>query len=789
MKLRARLVAQTGEASASFDVTADVIRIGRSPECEVAVDPAKYPMVSGLHARLEPAANGVVLVPLSRNKTLLNDAAMTGPAAVFGGERVRLGATGPWLELLAVESKPAAAAAPAAAAPTVPVAPPDYGQTVQAGEAHLKLLRGTAGADRFPIGNGGVIGREKGKVQYLLDHPHVSRLHASVAVTNGRVVLADLGSANGTFVNGERVSRPTALEPDDRVDVGPFALTFDGKEFVGASRANNVELIAHGVSRVVTDRGSGKPLTLLDDVTLVVRPREFVCLLGPSGSGKSTLLAMLSGRAAPSGGTVTVNGRDLYAHFAAHKQDIAVVPQKDLLHDTLPVGQALRYTAELRLPPDTDKDDLNEAVGDILGVVGLTARKGTLIRHLSGGQVKRASLANELLSKPSLLFLDEVTSGLDEQTDREVMELFRLVADGGKTVVCITHNLANVEATCSLVVILTAGGKLAFVGTPDEAKGYFDVPRLGDVYRKLADQTPEVWQDRFRQTEFYARYVTARLPDDSLDERAGGKPAAVPVPSRAVHQAWVLVRRYAAVWRGDLAAIAALLGQSLLVAALLAVVFGVLSDVESPIDRAVRTRNLLFLLGVSCFWFGCNTAAKELVKERTIFTRERAVNLRTDSYFASKLLVLLLIGTVQATLLFAVVRGVCGPPGNPFAQWLTLVLLNAAGTALGLVLSAVSDTEEVATALVPVAVIPQIVLAGVIAPLSGFKEGLAKAGITAFWGQRTLERLLPEDDRAILAVGSESAWSQAWVVAAHATAFAAVALAVLLARGRQRSAG
>jgi ABC transport system ATP-binding/permease protein len=165
------------------------------------------------------------------------------------------------------------------------------------------------------------------------------------------------------------------------------------------------------------------------------------------------------------------------------------------------------------------------------------------------------------------------------------------------------------------------------------------------------------------------------------------------------------------------------------------------------------------------------------------------VNLRTDSYFASKLLVLLLIGTVQATVLFAVVRGWCGPPGNPLGQWATLVLLAAAGTALGLVLSAVANTEEVATALVPVAVIPQIVLAGVIAPLSGFKEGLAKAGITAFWGQRTLERLLPEDDRTVLAVGSESAWSQAGVVAAHAAAFAAIALAVLLVRGRQRSAG
>ena len=127
-------------------------------------------------------------------------------------------------------------------------------------------------------------------------------------------------------------------------------------------------------------------------------------------------------------------------------------------------------------------------------MVGLTKRRDTLIRHLSGGQVKRASLANELVARPSLLFLDEVTSGLDEQTDREVMELFRQVADGGKTVVCITHSLANVEATCHLVVILTEGGRLAFFGTPDEAKAYFKIPRLGDVYRQARRaQAAERW--------------------------------------------------------------------------------------------------------------------------------------------------------------------------------------------------------------------------------------------------------------------------------------------------------
>src|SRR5262249_9712358 len=221
----------------------------------------------------------------------------------------------------------------------------------------------------------------------------------------------------------------------------------------------------------------------------------------------TTLLSMLSGRTAPDRGAVLVNGEDLHANFVALKQDIAVVPQRDVLHDTLGVGAALRYTAELRLPPDTGRDEIEASVSDLLEVVGLAKRRGTLIRHLSGGQVKRASLANELMARPSLLFLDEVTSGLDEQTDREMMELFRQVADSGKTVVCITHSLANVEATCHLVVTLTEGGRLAFVGTPEEAKAYFGVARLGDVYRKLAGRGPQEWQAAFRASPFFARYV------------------------------------------------------------------------------------------------------------------------------------------------------------------------------------------------------------------------------------------------------------------------------------------
>jgi ABC-type multidrug transport system ATPase subunit len=772
MNVRFRIDSPSGGAL-TREVGGDVVRLGRNPDCEVSVDPIAFPTVSGCHARIEPTDHGFSLVHLSRNNaTLLNNTEVDGSSPIRAGDHIRLGFTGPQIAILAIEA----------------TAPVSFDATAKADFRHMALLRGSARARRFDLESSGTIGREAGVVRYHLDHPHVSRLHASLAVEDGRVVVADLGSANGTFLNGQRLTRPTELRPGDRIDIGPFSLQFDGKGLVSRSRSNNIELTARGLKRVVKDRASGQPLALLDDINLVIRPREFVCLLGPSGSGKSTLLAIVSGRNAPDAGTVTVNGEDLFAHFEALKEDIAVVPQKDILHDSLAVGAALRYTAELRLPPDLSRSEVNSSVSDILGVVGLTKRHGTLIRHLSGGQVKRASLANELVARPSLLFLDEVTSGLDEQTDREVMELFREVADGGKTVVCITHNLANVEATCSLVVILTEGGRLAFIGTPDEAKAYFNVPRLGDVYRRLVEHKSASWQDRFRSSPLYHRYVSDRM-SDSVTEDQPHKATASPGrrKSGSLRQAWVLTRRYVSIWKGDRQALLAMLGQSLLVAGLLCLVFGHLDDVSNPMERVQRTIKLLFLLAVSCFWFGCNTAAKELVKERVIFLRERDFNLRVAGYFVSKILVLSLISVAQASLLFGIVRTWCGPPGPTSLQWLTLSSLATAGTSVGLLISTLARSEEVATALVPIAVIPQIILAGVIVPLSSFARSFAEWFISVYWAQKVLERLLPESD--LTRIGREA---EAWagplaIVLAHAGAVCFAASVLLWRSGKGRS--
>jgi ABC-type multidrug transport system ATPase subunit len=472
-----------------------------------------------------------------------------------------------------------------------------------------------------------------------------------------------------------------------------------------------------------------------------------------------------------------------------------VVPQRDILHDSLSVGNALWYTARLRLPPDLGGDEVEDCITDTLTTVTLHEKRATLIRHLSGGQVKRASLANEILTKPSLLFLDEVTSGLDEQTDREMMDLFRSMADTGKTVVCITHSLANVDRTCHLVAILTKGGRLAFYGKPAEALEYFGIERLGDVYERLKEQPVEHWQQRFKACPLYHRYVSERLPKQEAS-RAARRSASKPADKRRmfVRQTSLLTGRYFAIWRGNYPALLAMLGQSVVVAALLVILFGELKQVANPsnpldpagaVDYARKSVNLLFLLAVTSFWFGCNNAAKEIVKERPIYTRERDFNIKVGSYYCSKFLLIMLFAELQVLVLAGIVNKWCAPPGGFAVQCLVLTCLAAAGVALGLAISAAAPTEEMAITLIPLAILPQIILSGVIAPLEGLSKSMAEILITAYWGNRGLDALLTADQARAAGLEQGTLDSSVLVVLIHTGLLIFAAFLVLSWQGRR----
>ena len=285
------------------------------------------------------------------------------------------------------------------------------------------------------------------------------------------------------------------MAPGDRIDIGPFQLTFDGTALTRSWRVGNAELQVRGVSYDVQGRQARvAPQQILNAASLRVRPSELVCIIGANGTGKSTLMNILAGRALPSEGTVLLNGVDLHANFQALKRDIAYAPQQDVLHEQLTLRQALDYAAQLRLPPDTTAAQRRAAVDEAARSVDLFERLDQRIGALSGGQKKCASLASERISsRPSLLFLDEVTSGLDESTDWEVMRLLRHLADEGMTIVVVTHTLANVIEFCDKIVCIGRGGHATFVGAPSEALDFFAVRRgFGEVFSRMDEQGAEV---------------------------------------------------------------------------------------------------------------------------------------------------------------------------------------------------------------------------------------------------------------------------------------------------------
>ena len=585
-------------------------------------------------------------------------------------------------------------------------------------------------------------------VDILLDHPTVDLRHAKLLLRSGQVVLADLRSTYGTFVDGKRVRREHALSRGSRLNIGPFIFVFDGASLVPAavSGSSQLSLCCQKLSRVVTDRVTGAPLTLLHDITLAIRPRELVCLIGPSGSGKSTLLSVLSGRVRPDAGQVVVGGRNLHTEFDAIKHDLAVVPQRDALHSALTVRQSLWFAAALRLPSDTSSSEIDHAVDSLIGEVGLVERQAVRVRDLSGGQLKRISLANEIAHKPSLVFLDEVTSGLDELADEDMMKLFRDLADKGRSVVCITHNTLNIERNAHLVVVLTTGGRLACIGTPAEVCKYFQVERLGDAYSAMSRQTPATWEQRFRQHPMFKQYVQDRIPAEiqqAIVTKPNGGFISVSMrrPISFLRQFHILASRVGVLQVMDFKSLLLSIGQAVFIGTMLAALFGDLNELEDPMTDLMKRQNTAFLLLVSVFWLGCNNSAPEIVKERSLFERERAVSVDPFVYYMAKLAVLGLAALVQAFLVFGIVNVFCSLPALDGTAGLithisTITAVALLGTLTGLAISSLSRSEEMAVRSVPVLLIPQIVLANVIAPLEGWLDWVGRGLVSTFWSFR-----------------------------------------------------
>jgi ABC-type multidrug transport system ATPase subunit len=559
----------------------------------------------------------------------------------------------------------------------------------------------------------------------------VSRSHAEFHATpDGRFEIRDLGSHNGTYVNGQPIPKGGSVQlgPTDIVGVGHSTFRIVGDRLEEFVDTGEVSFSARQLT-VTVDGGK----QILRDVSFGVPEKSLVGVIGPSGSGKSTLLKALTGYRPADQGEVLYDNRNLYKQFAELRQRIGLVPQDDILHKELSVKKALKYAAKLRFPADTTAAEREARIDEVLRELKLDPHKDKKVTSLSGGQRKRVSVALELLTKPSLIFLDEPTSGLDPGMDRDVMTLLRGLADDGRTVLVVTHSVAEL-ALCDKLLVMAPGGAVAYFGPPEEALNFFGYDTWADVFSAFENYRDYDWAGRWKGSQHYQMYaadIDAVAPQSvHMPPPQAIKP---PKPQSWGSQLLTLIRRYVAVIASDKGFMAlsvilpAVIGSvSLLIDHNKGLLVNIHPKTGMPIPNGTATTVLLIIAVGACF-AGAANSVRELIKERVIYERERATGLSRSAYLMSKVVVL---GTV--TVLQGLMVGLIGfssreiPEkglvlGNATLLELCLPVMALGFTSMmfGLVISSLVKTAEKTMPLLVMFAIVQVVFTGCLFTLNG----------------------------------------------------------------------
>lgn len=612
-----------------------------------------------------------------------------------------------------------------------------------------------------------------------------SRNHAVLRPVGKQIVVEDLGSLNGTFLNGRRVAGELTAQPGDRLTIGNtdyrISLTEAGLAVERVPDGEGLRLDSVGFEI----RDGRKAKALLRDVDFASAHGRLLAVIGPSGAGKSTLMNVMTGANRPTSGSVRFDDQDISKNYEALRTRIGFVPQEDILHRTLTVRQALEFAARLRLPADTTAEERRTQIDSVLAQLGLVEHAATIVSRLSGGQRKRASVALELLTEPSLLILDEPTSGLDPAMDKQVMDTLRQLANAGRIVVVVTHNVANL-GVCDQVILLAKGGVPAYAGRPDTILSHFKAADWAGVFKK-ASENPD---------ELYGNFRTLNppgpraAPDALTPAPAVALVGAVPPTSRIRQLRAIITRQLFLLW-ADKGYFVFLTLLPIVLGGLALVVPGTKGFGTPTLKEIGEPSQLLVVLIFGSAFMGMALSARDLVSERAIFRRENAVGLRPGPYLLAKSIVCTVVCLVQSGVMTGIVLLGKPAPENylltdiPGLEIFVAIALTACVCSfLGLAMSAWVQTSEQVMPLLVVTAMAMLVLAGGLIPVTG-RAGLEQISwlSPSRWGfalganSIDLKALVPstEDDwlwthslkraglatGALLALGALS-WGLAW---------------------------
>jgi len=550
-----------------------------------------------------------------------------------------------------------------------------------------------------------IIGRAK-ECDIFLNSGSVSRKHAEVSKnSNGDYFIKDLNSLNGTFINGSKIKGIIKISLSDKIFIGKLQLSLKGN---AKDLSDELAICTKGIQKIFIN---GKTTTkILNKIDLAIPSKSLLAIMGPSGCGKTTLMNTLNGVSPATNGKVYLFGQELISNYEYLKTQIGYVPQDDTIHRQLTVRQSLYYTAKLRLNNLTDIE-IDTKIDKILDQLGVLHVKNNLISKISGGQRKRVCIALELLSDPLILFLDEPTSPLDPQTIEDFLNILKDLSSRGTTVVMVTHKPEDLEYMDE-VIFLAEGGYPAYFGDSKSYKNYFGVKTAVSVFSLLSD--PD-WISKYKNP----RPVSEINKKESKKTRSSNK---------SFYQQYLwLSRRYFKIKTNDKINSVVMLLQAPIIAILICIIF-------DEINSAVP-----FITALSAIWFGTNNAAREIVSELPIFKRERMFNMDISPYVLSKISVLAFFSIIQSAIFIGILylrysSSNLVAYNAPFSAFIWMSFISIAATFLGLLLSASLSTAEKVMTVVPIVLIPQIMLAGLVAKINTIVVELISYLTFTRWG-------------------------------------------------------
>ena len=555
------------------------------------------------------------------------------------------------------------------------------------------------------------IGRDSSS-DIVINHISVSLKHATITEKNHKFIIKDNNSTNGIMINGELLTGEISLKERDVILIANAKLIFYKNNILYQTYDSGVSLEAADITKTVKVKGKKKDIS--QHVSLSIKPGQFVAFVGGSGAGKSTFMNCISGVSRPTSGKVYVNGNDLFKNYAVLKNIIGYVPQQDIVFTDLTLKDMLKYAAELRMPDDATEEEKKNRIKSVLETVELTGKEDVMIKNLSGGQRKRASIAVELIADPKLFFLDEPTSGLDPGTERSIMKTLRKMADSGKTIILVTHTTLNLHL-CDKIAFFGTEGRLCFSGAPNEALSFFNVTDFVDIYTLLNEDT-KTWYDKFNNSEY----------KDHISKEDSGKTTKEKNKKSFAKQFLTLSKRYAKTIINNKQQLLLLLAQAPIIAYLLSLV--VTDNLFNSYDEA---KTLLFAMASASIWLGLLNSIQEICKERVILQKEYMANLKLSAYLGSKMLIQCLLGFIQAVLLVTTFSLLVEVPSTGIVtSWYletTVVCFTTiiSASSLGLVVSSLSKNSSVAMSFAPLLLVPQLLFSGMLFPLEGVVDKIS----------------------------------------------------------------